>query len=245
MSCKKIIIELLKSLGALLGLALFVLSVRWLLIEPFVIPSGSMIPSLLIRDHIVVNKLAYGIRYPFTKKYLWKRATPQRGDVVVFRSTQDRKFMIKRVLGLPGDSIVIDKTGQIWIDNKKLYRELEKEPQHSKEFYFISERSLGASYSTYDFFIEETEVHRYRVIQKKSVLYRQRTEPFVVPKDSVFVLGDNRDGSQDSRYFGFLPLENILGRAFGIWLSCEDDFFFSKICGPRTMRWKRMFQKIH
>ena len=242
---KRLIVELLKSLTSTLGIILLILSFRWLLIEPFVIPSGSMIPSLLVRDHIAVNKFAYGIRYPFMKKYLWRRGIPQRGDVVVFRSTEDRKFMVKRVVGLPGDTVFIDEKGQIWINNEKLFRRLIKDPKSSKEFYLVSERSLGASYEDYEFFIEETQNHKYRVIQRLSVYSRWATDAYKVPEDSVFVLGDNRDDSKDSRYWGHLPLDNIIGRAFGIWLSCEDSFFtLSILCDPRTFRGKRMFRGI-
>lgn len=242
---KNLSIELLKSVASILGLVLLILSFRWLFIEPFVIPSGSMIPSLLIKDHIVVNKFAYGIRYPFKNKHLWRRGVPERGDVVVFRSTEDSIIMIKRVVGLPGDTVFIDEKGQVWIKDQKLKREKISSPKDMKEFYSVSERSLGASYGDYEFFVEETKKHRYRVIQKRSVYSRWATEVYNVPEDSVFVLGDNRDDSKDSRLWGDLPLDHILGRAFGIWLSCEESFFSMRIlCKPSTMRWKRMFRGI-
>lgn len=242
---KKLSTELLKSGTSTVALILLILAFRWLLIEPFVIPSGSMIPSLLIRDHIAVSKLAYGIRYPFAKKYIWRRAIPKRGDVVVFRSTEDSKFMVKRVVGLPGDTVFLDEKGQIWINNKKIKRSAIDDPKNSKEFYSVSERSLGASYNDYKFFIEETEEHRYRVIQRLSVYSRWATDAYTVPEDSVFVLGDNRDESKDSRYWGPLPLDNIMGRVFGIWLSCEEPFFSLRVlCNPLTLRGKRMFRGI-
>ena len=129
---KKLFIELLKSVGSFVGLALLILAFRWLFLEPFVIPSGSMIPSLLIRDHIAVNKFAYGVRYPFMNKYIWRKALPKRGDIVVFRSTTDKKTMIKRVIGLPGDKIFLDENGEIWLNNQKVSREKIQDPKNSK-----------------------------------------------------------------------------------------------------------------
>ena len=242
---KNLFVEIFKSFASTLGLILLILSIRWLFIEPFVIPSGSMIPSLLIRDHIAVNKLSYGIRYPFMKKYMWRRAIPKRGDVVVFRSTEDSKFMIKRVIGLPGEKVFLDEKGAVWVNSKQILREKIEDPKNSKEFYSVSARSLGASYNKYEFFVEITNSHRYRVMQEHSSHFNWSGAVYTVPEDSVFVLGDNRDGSSDSRIWGNLPLDNIMGKAFGIWLSCEESFFSLRLlCDPRTMRWGRMFRSI-
>ena len=241
---KNLFVEILKSMTSTVGLILLILSARWLFIEPFVIPSGSMIPSLLIRDHIVVNKMAYGIRYPFTEKYLWRKSLPKRGDVVVFRSVEDNKIMIKRVVGLPGESLFLDEEGQIWINDQRISREKIKDSKADTEFYSVSERSLGASYKRYDFFVEQTPEHRYRVIQDRfSVVNFENL--YQVPEGFVFVLGDNRDASSDSRFWGYLPVDNIMGRAFGIWLSCEESFFSLKVlCNPMALRTGRIFRSI-
>ena len=236
---------ILKKSFSFWGIIFFILFFRWLLLDHFVIPSGSMIPSLLIKDHILVNKMAYGVRYPFTKKYLWRKSLPKRGDIVVFRSTEYRVFMVKRVVGLPGDSLFIDEKGQVWINNQQLPRTKIKNPKDSPDFYSLSERSLGASYNDYEFFTEQTKNRKYRVIQRLLIYSRWPTEIYTVPKGTVFVLGDNRDESQDSRYFGPLPVDNIVGKAFGVWLSCEKSFLSIRLlCDPRTLRWKRMFRGV-
>ncbi|MCY4513305.1 MAG: signal peptidase I, partial [Bdellovibrionales bacterium] len=165
---KKLSTELAKGMFSFWGVVLLILSIRWLFVEPYVIPSGSMIPGLLVHDHIIVNKLEYGIRYPFSSRFLWQRRIPKRGDVVVFRSVEDRKFMIKRVVGLPGDELFLDEEGQVWINDEQLPRSHIKNPEKGGEFYSLSERSLMARYEDYDFFREVTPRHEYRVIYRKA-----------------------------------------------------------------------------
>ena len=242
---KKLSLELAKGMGSFWGIVFLILSIRWLFIEPFVIPSGSMIPGLLVHDHIVVNKFEYGIRYPFTSRFLWQKKIPKRGDVVVFRSVEDRRFMIKRVIGLPGDEVFLDEEGQVWINDEQLPRSLIKNPETGGKFYALSERSLMARYEDYNFFREITPRHEYRVIYRKAD-FRLDSQIYKIPEGHVFVMGDNRDNSRDSRYFGVLPLSRVMGRAFGIWLSCEETLpVVSFLCNPLELRWKRFFKKIY
>lgn len=198
----------------------FVLVLRSFIAEPFRIPSGSMLPTLLIGDFILVNKFAYGLRDPvFHFKFL-DGAEPQRGDVVVFRWPLDpSKDFIKRVVGLPGDRLsyrdkVLSINGVV-------------QPQQADGVYSLGESSLPGT----QFRLSETlDTVEHRVLVNSA----RASDDFdyVVPEGEYFMMGDNRDGSDDSRRWGTVPARNLVGRAFFIWMSWD---------GERTMpAWSRI-----
>ncbi len=169
------------------------LVIRAFFVQAFSIPSGSMEPTLLVGDYLLVNKLAYGIRNPFTNKIWISLGKPQRGDIAVFIYPQDPdKDYIKRVIGLPGD--------RIQIIDKKLYinGEITQIPPPSDD-----PQAPRAVYREPE--ITPTE--------------RDNFGPAVVPKNAYFVMGDNRDRSYDSRFWGFVSLDSLRGRAFIIYFS--------------------------
>lgn len=230
---------------------LAVLTVRWLLFEPYVIPSGSMIPTLLVHDHILVNKFAFGVRIPFTKKWLVKMDSPKKGDVVVFRSVEDDGyFMIKRVVATPGDTIEYTEDGKLLINGETQSHEGlgdQSAPEAQKPFYPVKEVDLQLPFSDVDFFKDKIGGKDFRSILFKDRFFspRRTVSSYKIPEGRYFMMGDNRDNSKDSRYWGELPEENVIGRAMFVWLSCEDTVPFVPIlCNPLTVRWKRFFHGI-
>lgn len=205
-------------------------SLRWVLAEPFLVPSGSMIPTLLIKDYILVSKFSYGVRFPFTKTWITGPHQPSRGDVVVFRSKEDDYyFMVKRVVGLPGDRIVIDTENHRLMINGTSVTQQElpelSSPDFDTSLEFLGEARHLVQYTTGDSYAEERE--------------------FAVPEGHLFLMGDNRDRSADSRVWGFLPMENILGKAQFIWMSCDEASpAGSVLCLDQHMRRERMFTTI-
>lgn len=204
-------------------LAVFVL--RSFVVEPFKIPSGSMIPTLLIGDFILVNKYEYGIRLPVINKKVAEMGEPQRGDVMVFRYPKDESLdYIKRVIGVPGDVVRYE--------NKKLTIN-GKPADYSVLPDFLDEERL--SYSKH---FEETlpGAVRHGILNDndrppfvvgadpdfpfhENCTYNQQGLTCKVPAGHYFVMGDNRDNSLDSRYWGFVPDKNIVGKAFLIWMN--------------------------
>lgn len=237
----------LSSFSSFAMAVLAILALRWLLFEPYVIPSGSMIPSLLIHDHILVNKLAYGVRFPFTKNWIMKFDDPERGDIVVFRAVNDGGyFMVKRVVGLPGDEIEISSDGQLTINGQLVSRqELENHtsPEVQAPYYHVRPIDLGAPYESLRFFEEKNGDKSYRIMQ---VLGGLRTDRVMqVPEDHIFMMGDNRDNSSDSRVWGPLPVDHVLGRAMFVWLSCDETLPFAPfLCNPLEIRWSRFFHQV-
>ena len=201
------------------------LSVRWLLIEPFVIPSASMLPNLLIHDHVLVKKFAYGIRLPLSDHWILRWSQPKRGDIVVFRYPEDPKvFYIKRIIGVPGDSIQV-QDGRVSLEG--IPKKLQDEKVDSDGMHQFKE-------------------DHYRVqFRSQAAMTDSLVENFEVPQGSYFVMGDNRDYSADSRVWGFLSQDLLVGPAWVIWLSCEKTLPTLKfLCDPAQIRWERIFKKL-
>lgn len=233
-----------------MALAVFVaLFIRWGFFEAYVIPSGSMLPSLLIHDHIFVNKFVYGLRVPFSEEWLVKFSEPKRGDVIVFKYPLDMStFFIKRVVGLPGDKVAY-ANGTLYINDVPQEK---KVPLSSSDYDWLRDEDFrmdGDIYDGKEFYVPFTEVLDGK---EHSILLRRGAEsydswgPDVVPADHLFVMGDNRMRSADGRRWGFLPTKNILGRASVVWLSCESTIPMVPIlCNPLSVRWKRFFHVVN
>ncbi|MCF8149125.1 MAG: signal peptidase I [Burkholderiaceae bacterium] len=212
--------------GSFFPVILAVFLLRSFLVEPFKIPSGSMIPTLLIGDFILVNKYTYGVRLPVINKKIVELNTPQRGDVVVFRYPPDPTLdYIKRVVGLPGDKVVYH--------NKRLTINGQEVSQKKGEDYLDLDRlfytprfveTLGSI--EHDILIEPEAPPFIRQVVRfphaDKCIYNSEGVSCEVPPGHYFMMGDNRDNSQDSRFWGFVPDENLVGKAFFIWFNFSD-----------------------
>jgi signal peptidase I len=210
-----VVIEYSRSLFPVL---LIVLLFRSFLFEPFKIPSGSMIPTLLVGDFIVVNKYSYGLKLPVLNKKFLSLGEPERGDVVVFKYPVDPSVnFIKRLIGLPGDTITY-RNKELFVNGELV--SMQKNGRYtSDEVKCSTPRADAMSYRE-----SIGQVDHDILLHKKS---GSRNGQWVVPKGRYFVMGDNRDRSNDSREWGFVPEENMMGRAVGIWLN----FDYKKGCG--------------
>lgn len=236
----------------LVPLGLLVVS-RWLLFEPYVIPSGSMIPTLLVHDHIFVNKLAYGIRYPFKHDWLITWKEPQPGEVIVFFYPENMDlFFVKRVIAVGGDRIRIQGR-RLWVNDQEFEHRPLMSPEKLPQDQDMDESTEGRSvFENYEFFNENGHFVRFRKpapsedLATSQDLSETLTEDFVVPPDSLFVMGDNRDESSDSRSWGFVPRAYVLGRASVIWLACSDTLPTAPfLCDPEKIRFSRLLTFIH
>jgi signal peptidase I len=209
--------------------AVVALFIRQFAVEAFKIPSGSMIPTLTIGDHLLVNKFIYGPRIPFTDTRIFTWKEPKRGDIIVFKYPNDEsKNFIKRVIGVPGDKIQI-VNGKLNINDQVVaITPLRAPADNSVE--------AGQSFGKLMLYEEQLGTVRHEI----QYFHDQSSENFgpkIVPQDSVFVMGDNRDNSQDSRFWGFVKYNKILGRALIIYWSWDGD--------DRWVRWERIGRLIN
>ncbi len=215
-------------LEALITAGIIALFIRAFVIEAFKIPSGSMIPTLSIGDHIFVNKFVYGLRIPFTTIRFFGHKKPERGDVIVFvYPVEKSKDFIKRVIGEPGDKIHFEGT-TVTVNGTELTKnpvEVVSDPNDKRVLIVkggaVKKIPYVPEFGNFDFYEEETDGVRHLVQYEKG--YARSPFDVDVPEGHYFVMGDNRDNSADSREWGFVPMGNVKGKAMFVWLSLDKD----------------------
>jgi signal peptidase I, bacterial type len=205
---------------------LLVFTVRWAIIEPFIIPSGSMIPNLLVNDHILVKKFAMGLKVPFSNTWIVRWGGVHRGEIVVFKYPENPEiYYIKRLIGLPGDKVHIQ-------DGKVIVNDVE---------WTLSPTTVEED--GFNYFVEATPEHAHTVRFFKERMEGVPAMTYTIPEGNYFFMGDNRDQSSDGRVWGFVKEDYLVGKAWLIWLSCENTLpSMSYVCDPSQIRWSRLFK---
>lgn len=197
--------------NSLLPVFVVVLVIRSFIVEPFTIPSGSMIPTLRVHDFVLVNRFAYGLRLPVTNTKVIPVGEPERGDVMVFRYPRDPSMnYIKRVVGLPGDRVAL-RDGVLYINGEEVARDLLRERRDRTRVESVYVERLG---DQPHLLRRETRLNPYT----GEPVQTGKEGSWTVPEDEYFVLGDNRNNSRDSRFWGTVPDELVKGKAFLIWM---------------------------
>jgi signal peptidase I len=226
-SFKKKFIENGLSLGWAL---LLVFIIRSSLFEPFQIPSGSMIPTLLVGDKILVNKMSYGLRVPFTEwlldspLYFFRTKNPARGDIIVFKYPEDPSiYYIKRIVGIPGDRIEM-KNKVVYINGKPHERNPVSDAEFNKISSALTDGSSDVSKEYTSVYHDKFDNTTGTIMIDSRSRYSLDMPEIQVPEGHYFVMGDNRDNSNDSRVWGYVPFDYIKGNAVLIWISFWMDF---------------------
>ncbi len=223
---------------------LIAIVIRTFWFEPFKIPSGSMYPTLYVGDYLFVSKYTYGYSkhslpwsIPLLEGRIWKTA-PNRGDVVVFKYPRDnRTDFIKRVIGLPGDKIKLEN-GRLYINGQKVERE------EIEDFVMRNDFGNAERYRQYVETLPNGVKHRILEISDHEA--NDDFEEVQVPQGTYFMMGDNRDRSDDSRVnVGFVPEENLVGKARFLFFSHNDEeAWYKPWTWPKKIRWSRLFNRI-
>ena len=224
----KILSSVIKSWVFSLAMALIIAtSVKSSLADWNDIPSGSMLPTILIGDRVFVNKLAYDLKIPYTTFHIAKWSDPKQGEIVVFYSPEDGKRLIKRVIGAPGDTIAMR-------DNRLLINgQIAEYSPLQQQYIDAGEESIQNGSL---FFAESLNNKQHTVMFLPSRPSLRSFGPVTIPEGKYFMMGDNRDNSADSRYFGFVDRKLIIGQATTVVISRDKNF--------SNPRWSRFFEKL-
>lgn len=199
---------------------LIVFGFRSTFIDHYHIPSGSLLPTNAIGDSIVVNKMSYGFKLPFTEYfnpiYIGKQSAPKRGDIVVFEYPVEPSILfVKRTIGVEGDVIEV-YDNELFLNGKKVEKTLVKDDKKYRELY---DRKAGQNPEDLKFYKQKIDDKEFITGENSAFFRHLNQDKITVPKDHIFVMGDNRDYSSDSRVWGFVPIKNIRGKAFMVWMS--------------------------
>ena len=212
-----------REIRPILILAVIMFSLRSSLADWNDVPSGSMQPTILVGDRIFVNKLAYDLKVPFTTWHLAEWSNPKRGDIVVFYSPHDGTRLVKRVVGLPGDTVELHNEQLVINGTPVNYAPMSDELSGE----LPKAERLGNEFAT-----EKLSGHEHVVMAIPRLPAKRTFGPVTVPEGSYFMMGDNRDNSFDSRYFGVVNRKEIVGKATGVVLSFDRDNYWM----PRLQR---------
>lgn len=234
---------LLKGLLSFVYLALIVLSVRWLVFEVFVIPSGSMYPKLYVNDYLIVSKFDFGLRIPFTKIWALGPYPSKRNSIVVFLSRDESKYYIKRLVGLPGDELVIAGDFIIELNGEKLEHELFSDDEKK-----TLSNKMGFPLGTFEAFREKGKDFERVILVNEGEKppsewgeekLEMMSESFSPPPGYILFMGDNRHQSHDGRIFGYMEQEKLIGLSRFVGLSCETKVLGAG-CDPTALRTERI-----
>lgn len=216
---------LIENVRSFFLMLLLVWVVRSFIFDHNRVPSGSLKPTVLSGDFILVNKFAYGVRLPILNTKIWHLGAPKRGDIALFRYPNDPSIIyVKRVIGLPGDHVIYHNK-ILTINDKEV----------SQEFIGLDLDSENGLTTPVKVYMENLDGIKHKIFIKPDH-ENDADVDVIVPDNNYFMMGDNRDSSADSRYWGFMPEQNLVGKALGIWMNFNTDDF--------TIQWKRIGTKI-
>ena len=255
-------LSFISQVAIIVWVVLLALLMRWSVLEIYVMPLPDMLPTILRYDYVLINKIAYGLKFPFSNSYIASWSKPERGDVVLFRTPFNSQYLsIRRVIGVPGDLVLI-KDDAVYLNHKKLIHL--SAIQRAQDFKWLRDEDFSDEGMTEDkshyMHLEEylTPSYAHSILIKKQRPYPLTFGPYRVPSGHYFVMGDHRDRSQDSRTWpseipklnkkntNLVQESDILGRVSRVLISCQETVtHLHYVCHPEFMRWSRSFLSIY